>query len=98
MEVSVGAVGFLSVCLLEVVVLVIIEEKEIVVGSGFCCVLFCTTAPFASDVPILATMLFNDARGLCDLICFSTVCLTVVFCLTIGGSVLVLVSCVTAEL
>lgn len=87
---TVGTAGFLSVCLIEIAL-----GKETVVGSGFCCALFCVMAPFVSDEPILATILFNEARGLCDLVCFSTGCLTAIFCLTIGGSVLVLASLIT---
>lgn len=84
-----GVAGFLSACFVEIVL-----EKETVVGT-FCWILFCVTAPFVSDEPILATILFNEARGLCVLVCFSTGCLTVIFCLTIDGSVLVLASLIT---
>lgn len=65
-------VGFFSICLAEIVVV-----KEAVVESGFCCTLFCIT-PFVSDVPILATILFNEAKGLfCDLV-FSTACVLLI--------------------
>jgi len=86
-----GMAGFLSTCLVEITA----PEKETVVGSSFCCNLFCARTPFVSDEPILATILFNEARGLCNFDCFSIGCLTVIFCLTIGGSGLVLISLIT---